>query len=72
MVEDGTDIADAAVIWDFTDPEMLLESGVAPNAQGQLWSGWQFHTSKIDLTPWKGKKYVWLSFTKPTPTVQTA
>ena len=56
VVEDGTDIADAAVIWDFTDPEMLLESGVAPNAQGQLWSGWQFHTSKIDLTPWKGKK----------------
>lgn len=56
VVEEGTDIADARILWDFTDPDMLLESGVAPNAYGQLWSGWQFHTSKIDLSAWKGKK----------------
>ena len=56
VVEEGSDIADARVIWDFLDPDMLLESGVAPNAYGQLWTGWQFQTSKIDLSPWKGKK----------------
>lgn len=56
VVEEGSDIDAAQVIWDFTDPEMLLESGVAPNDYGQLWTGWQFHTSKIDLSPWQGKK----------------
>lgn len=56
VVEEGADVGAAPVVWDFLDPDMLLESGVAPNAYGQLWTGWEFYISKIDLSKWKGKK----------------
>ncbi len=56
VVEEGADVASAPVVWDFLNPDMLLESGVAPNAYGQLWTGWEFYISKIDLSKWKGKK----------------
>lgn len=46
-------------IFSFTDPDMLLESGVQPTDYGFYtvpWVGWTNYVSKIDLTPWAGKK----------------
>lgn len=59
VVEEGQDPADVDYIWSFLDPDMVLESGIAPTDYGWYsvpWVGWQKYVSKLDLSPWKGKK----------------
>lgn len=59
VVEEGQDLKDAEVIWDFLNPDQLLESGVQPtnyDFYSVPWVGWQWYTSKINLKPWQGKK----------------
>lgn len=62
VLEEGksvTDLPEDGFIFSFLDPDMLLESGVQPTDYGFYtvpWVGWTNYVSKIDLSPWAGKK----------------
>lgn len=52
IVEGGADPKSAATIWSFQNADQLKESGVSTFP----WTGWEIYNSKIDLSPYQGKK----------------
>lgn len=56
VCEEGQDYTQGEVIFDFTDPDMLRESGVLPLDYGYLWEGWTDNLSTLSLAKWQGKK----------------
>ncbi len=59
VTEEGSSIEEDAFVFSFLDPDMVLESGIPPTVYDWYsvpWVGWQKNVSKINLTPWQGKK----------------
>lgn len=59
VTEEGSSIDEDAFVFSFLDPDMVLESGIPPTVYDWYsvpWVGWQKNVSKINLTPWQGKK----------------
>ncbi len=52
VVEVGVDPKNAPVVWSFSNPEQLKESGVPKFP----WTGWTTYKSLVDLSQYKGKK----------------
>lgn len=45
------------VIFDITNEEQVRDSGVPADIYGSyMWTNWAIQTSKLDLSPWQGKK----------------
>lgn len=48
---------DTTVIFDITNEQQVRDSGVAPDPYGNyIWQNWGMLKSKLDLSPYKGKK----------------
>ncbi|MDE5941890.1 MAG: choice-of-anchor J domain-containing protein [Muribaculaceae bacterium] len=59
VIEEGKDFDENDFVFSILDPDMVLESGIQPTKYDWYevaWVGWNKYVSKIDLTPWKGKK----------------
>lgn len=59
VIEEGKNFDENDFVFSILDPDMVLESGIQPTKYDWYsvpWVGWNKYVSKIDLTPWNGKK----------------
>ncbi len=59
ITEEGAEIDENGYVFSILNPDMVLESGIKPTDYGYYsvpWEGWRKYVSKIDLSPWQGKK----------------